>query len=66
MEENSRNQGSRDRQFDRLKENDANKPNDRQNASVSEKENDETLERGSDRRGSFSTGVPDNYERDSE
>ena len=65
MEENSRNQG-RDRQFDRSKENDPHKRNDRQNASVSEKENDETLERGSDRRGSFSTGVPDNYERDSE
>jgi len=66
MEENSRNQGSRDRQFDRLKENDPNKRNDRQNTSVGERENDETLERGRDRRGSFSTGVPDNYERDSE
>ena len=65
MQENSRNQGRMDRQFDRPKENDLSKQNDRQNTGT-ERENDEALERGSDRRGGFSTSVPDNYERDSE
>jgi hypothetical protein len=66
MKENSRNHNTNDRQFDHPKESNPHKRNDRQNASRSERENDESLERGSDRRDSFATAVPDNYERDSE
>jgi hypothetical protein len=66
MADNSRNQHSRDRQIERNEESERGRRDTRQNTSANEMENEERLDRGSERKDRVSTSVPDNYERDSE
>ena len=66
MSQNSTSQRSRDRQMDRNAESERSRRDNRQNTSGNEMENENTLDRGSERKDRISTMVPDNYERDSE
>ena len=62
----NKHQQSRDRQLDRNEESDRSRLDNRQNISGNGLENENTIDRRSERNDRLPTVVPDNYERDSE